>query len=217
MESLRETSEDVDLHQPPHTVPALAGVVLCGGRSRRMGADKATIEIAGSTLLERAVLRLGEVCDPVLIAAGGLRLDGAGHEIVEDAVPGGGPLAGVVAALRHNPHPLLAVVAVDMPWLDPGLLRLLAGWIGIHDAALCETAGGIEPLHAVFATSSLGAAEAALRSPDRSMHGFLGRLRVLTLSESAWRAAAIPERFARNVNTPEDLAELRRELRPAMI
>ncbi len=191
----------------------LAGVVLCGGRSTRMGIDKASIDVGGATLLRRAVDRLGEACDPVLIAPGGLPLAVEGRDNVADALPGAGPLAGLVAALRYSPHPLLAVVAVDLPWLDPRLIRLLAGRIGDRDVALCESPRGIEPLHAVYARAALPAAEAALHSRDRSLRSLVGRLRAVRVTETERRAAGIPEGFARNINTPADLADLRRELR----
>jgi molybdopterin-guanine dinucleotide biosynthesis protein A len=178
-----------------------------------MGADKATMEVGGVTLLERAVTRLREVCDPVLIAPGEVSLPpAAAYVSVLDAMPGAGPLAGLVAALRAAPHRLLAVVAVDLPWLDPALFRLLAGRIGEHDAALSETDRGVEPLHAVYARSALPAAEVALRSPDRSLRGLIDGLRTVRVMPAEWRAAGISERFSRNVNTPADLAELSLEL-----
>jgi molybdenum cofactor guanylyltransferase len=177
-----------------------------------MGVDKATIDVGGVTLLERAVTRLGAVCDPVLIAPGDLDLPAGAYVSIVDAVPGAGPMAGLVAALRAAPHRLLAVVAVDLPWLDPTLFRLLAGRIGDHDAALCETDRGVEPLHAVYARSARAAAEAALRGPDRSLRGLIDGLRTVRVTQAEWRAAGISERFARNVNTPADLAELSLEL-----
>ncbi len=173
-----------------------------------MGVDKAGIEIDGVTLLERAVTRLGQVCDPVLIGAGDSRLGVAGHRSIEDAVADAGPLGGLVAALRASPHRLLAVVAVDLLWLDPGLIQLLAERIGNHDAAVCVTARGVEPLHAVYARSALPVAETALAGPDRSVRRLVATLRALHVSEPEWRAAGVSDRFARNLNTPEDLAEV---------
>jgi molybdopterin-guanine dinucleotide biosynthesis protein A len=210
VESLRDAGEDVDLRDPG---PPLAGVVLCGGRSVRMGTDKASTEVGGVTLLDRAVTRLGDVCDPVLVAPGDVAVDGGAYVTVVDAVRDAGPLAGFVAALRASPHRLLAVVAVDLPWLDPVLLRMLAGWIADHDVAVCETARGIEPLHAVYARSALATAERALQRSDRSMHGLIERVRTVRVTEGEWRAAGISQRFSRNVNTPADLAELNLELR----
>ena len=213
---LPAVGSDDDLHDPATPAPALAGVVLCGGRSVRMGVDKATIEMGGATLLDRAVSRLTEVCDPVLIAPGGLSLRVDARRLIPDALPGAGPLGGIVAALHRSPHSLLAVAAVDMPWLDPALLRLLAARIGDHDVALCQTQRGLEPLHAVYARSALPVAEAALHSADRSLRGVIARLRARTIAEEDWRTAGFSERFASNVNTPADLAGISPEtLRPA--
>jgi molybdopterin-guanine dinucleotide biosynthesis protein A len=202
--------EDVS---PQHRAPAgagLAGVILCGGRSSRMGADKATIRFEGMTLLARAVARLDGVCDPVLIARGGTSATMTGREAIADAVPNAGPLGGLVAGLRHSPHRLLAVVAVDLPWVDPGLIRMLADLIGDRDVALCETGVGVEPLHAVYSTSILAVAETALAGPDRSLRRLIGAANALRIPESRWREAGFSERFALNVNTPEDLAEISR-------
>lgn len=175
-----------------------------------MGVDKAKLIFEGMTLLERALTRLDEVCDPVLIASGDVPLPLAGRLVVADAVPGAGPLSGLLAALRVSPHCLLAVVAVDLPWVDPRLIELLASSISGHDVAVCETAHGIEPLHAVYSTSLLEMAEAALAGPDRSLRSLIERSRALRLSESEWRAAGIADSFSRNVNTPEDFEEVSR-------
>jgi molybdopterin-guanine dinucleotide biosynthesis protein A len=173
-----------------------------------MGVDKATIRFEGTTLLERALARLDTVCDPVLIAAGDAPIQVGGRTSVADSVPRAGPLGGIVAALRASPHRLLAVVAVDLPWIDPNLIRMLAAGIGDRDVAVCELSGGIEPLHAVYATSILAAAETALAGNDRSLRGLIGRSRAVRLSESDWRDAGISDRFTRNVNTPQDLAAI---------
>jgi molybdopterin-guanine dinucleotide biosynthesis protein A len=198
---------------PAAAIPPLAGVVLCGGRSARMGVDKATINFEGTTLLERALARLDAVCDPVLIAAGDVPVQVAGRTSVADAVPGAGPLGGIVSALRASPHRLLAVVAVDLPWIDPRLIRMLAAEVGVHDVAVCELSGGIEPLHAVYATSILAAAETALAGSDLSVRGLIARSDAVRLSEGDWREAGISDRFTRNVNTPRDLAAINRRPR----
>ena len=176
-----------------------------------MGIDKATITFEGTTLLERALARLDAVCDPVLIASGDVPIQLGGRIAVADTVPGAGPLGGLVAALRASPHRLLAVVAVDLPWIDPRLIGMLAASIGDRDVAICETARGIEPLHAVYATSILAAAEIALAGSDRSLRGLIGRSHAMRLRESEWRDAGISGRFSSNVNTPQDLAALIRQ------
>jgi molybdenum cofactor guanylyltransferase len=194
-------------------VRPLAGVVLCGGRSTRMGFDKASIRFEGETLLQRALARLDTVCDPVMVAPGNLALTLTGRALVRDAEPDSGPLGGLVAALRASPHRLLAVVAVDLPWVDPRVLGLLAAAIGERDVAVCETDHGLEPLHAVYATSILEAAENALRSEDRSIRHLIAGSNAVYLSEDAWRNAGISEGFTRNLNTPEDLEQISQEPR----
>jgi molybdopterin-guanine dinucleotide biosynthesis protein A len=178
-----------------------------------MGVAKATIRFEGMTLLERAVARLDDVCDPVLIAPGGTSANIPGRHAIADAVPGTGPLGGVVAALRNSPHRLIAVVAVDLPWVDSALISMLADLIRDRDVAVCEIGGGVEPLHAVYSTSLLEAAETALAGSDRSLRRLIGTANALRVPESEWRGAGFTERFARNINTPEELAEISRQAR----
>ena len=159
-------------------------------------------------LLGRALARLDSVCDPVLIAAGDIPLRIAGRHFIPDAVRGAGPLGGLVAALRASPHRLLAVVAVDLPWIDPMLIAMLAARIGEHDVAVCETSRGIQPLHAVYSTSLLEAAETALAGPDRSLRRLIEGANAVRLAESEWRDAGFTDNFTRNLNSPSDLAEV---------
>lgn len=158
-------------------------------------------------------MRLDAVCDPVLIAPGDLPLTIAGRSAVVDAVSASGPMGGLVAALRASPHRLLAVVAVDMPWIDARLLAMLAARIGNRDVAVCETARGIEPLHAVYSTSLLGAAEGVLAGADRSLRNLIARVRAVRVAETDWRGAGVSDGFAWNINTPDDLAEVSRSRR----
>jgi molybdenum cofactor guanylyltransferase len=176
-----------------------------------MGVDKATISFDGTTLLERALARLDVVCNPVLIAAGDTALRVAGRPSVADTVRGAGPLGGLAAALRASPHRLIAVVAVDLPWIDSRLIRMLAARIGDSDVAVCETGHGIEPLHAVYATSILAAAETALTRSDRSLRRLIEQSNAVRITEREWRDAGISDRFTRNINTPDDLAEVSRK------
>ena len=173
------------------------------------------IRFEGETLLHRALARLDDRLQSRSWSRQATwRSTLVGRTSVADALHDSGPLGGLVTALRLSPHRLLAVVAVDLPWIDPQLLRLLADAIGEHDVAVCETAHGIEPLHAVYATSLLEAAEAALRSDDRSVRHLIARSNAVYLSESEWRAAGISERRSPATSTrQQDLDEISRRLR----
>ena len=104
------------VHSPPRSggysdgvgVRSMSGVVLAGGASRRMGRDKALMELDGEPLVARAVRLLSGVCSDVAVASGdGRRLDGAGLGVrqVADVVPDAGPVAGIAAGLEAGLRP----------------------------------------------------------------------------------------------------------------
>jgi molybdopterin-guanine dinucleotide biosynthesis protein A len=144
-----------------------AGLLLTGGTSRRMGTDKALIEVAGERLADRAARVLGAVCSPVLEV-------GPGHsdlDAVREDPPGEGPLAAIAAggtALRCSGHRGPAIVlAVDMPLVTEELLRFLEGWPG--EATVVPFVGGEpQPVCARYSGEALLRADEAVRAGERS-------------------------------------------------
>lgn len=186
----------------------LTGLVLAGGTASRMGHDKATMTVAGQRLVDRAVQCLGECCGEVLVAPGTARpLDVVGARMVADA-PGEGPLAGIVGALRHARTPLLAVIAVDMPRANAGVLRALAGvWDG--EAAVVPLVDGeLQPLHAVYAAAWTARYEGLLAAGERSARRAVRSLAARTAGADVWGAADETGGFATNLNTPQDVDAL---------
>jgi molybdopterin-guanine dinucleotide biosynthesis protein A len=174
-----------------------------------MGRDKAGLDVGGTSLLDRAVDRLRTVADPVLLATGSQRHAHAHCISVPDAVPGRGPLGGLVAVLGITPHRLCAVVAVDMPESAPELFRRLATlWDG-EDALVPLSPRGPEPLHAIYARSALTEAAAALRGADLSLRGLLDHLRVRWIDAAELIGSQAAARFALNLNRPEDVTAWR--------
>lgn len=187
----------------------LSGAILCGGRSRRMGCDKALLDLGGTSLLDHAVERLRTVADPVILVGGSRRIERPHCLSALDPIPDQGPLGGLVAALRCSPQRLCAVVAVDMPDLSPALLGHLAGlWRG-EDAVVPLSREGPEPLHAVWCRSALRAAETALKGDDLSLKGLLARIRVRTVDTKSLGGVEPGSRFAVNLNTPADVERWR--------
>jgi molybdopterin-guanine dinucleotide biosynthesis protein A len=191
------------------TPKPLAGLVLCGGGSLRMGREKALISVGGRPLVLHVAGLLAQAAEPVLLAPGQVgRLGSLGHPEVEDAAPGSGPLGGLVAGLAASPHPLLAVAAVDMPFASPRLFTLLSGRLEGEDAVVPRTGWGSEPLHAVYATAALPRLRAALAEGELALQAVLARLRVRWVDEDEWSTADPSGRFAVNLNREEDLALL---------
>lgn len=186
------------------------GAVLCGGASARMGRDKAKLMLGERTLLQRALASLEGSCDEVLVCCGSTpRYDDCGATLVLDLRAGGGPLAGVEAALaRLAPGEILAVVPVDLPHLDPRVPRRLVEALrgGGCDAVLARSPRGLEPLVSAWRAEALAGVSAALERGERRMiapfRGLSdqGELRVQEVCFGAGFAAGSFD----NLNTPLD-------------
>ena len=102
-------------------VTSVAGAVLAGGASSRMGRPKALIEIDGRTLLDRAVGALtAAAIDPVIVVGGDqAAIEAAGHRFVPDEYPGEGPLGGIISALGAVDTDLVVVLACDLLAASP--------------------------------------------------------------------------------------------------
>ena len=187
----------------------LAGLVLCGGASTRMGREKALLPVGGRPLVLHVAGLLERAADPVFLGPGTLgRLGALGYREVEDAAPSSGPLGGLVAGLAASPHPLVAVLAVDMPFASPELFTYLADLHRGEDAVVPLLGSRPEPLHAVYARSGLPALQASLAEGVLALHSALERLRVRWVDEEEWRTADPSGRFAQNINSKEDLAHV---------
>lgn len=188
----------------------MTGLVLAGGRSIRMGVDKARLVLGRQTLTARVVSVLEHVCDDVLVASGdGRRLDDLGVAQVADAVADAGPLGGLVAGLEAARHELVAVVAVDLPYASAAVLELLAErWSG--QPAVVPLAGcRLQPLHAVYARAAAAPPlRRMLAEGRRSVTGAVRSLDPRVVAPHEWASADPAGRFALNLNRPEDLRAL---------
>ena len=170
-----------------------AAIVLAGGRSKRMGAAKATLEWHGSTLVRRAVGIAGRAVDgPVIVVrAAGQELPPLPHgvEIVDDERDGRGPLQGIAAGLQRlgDRAAVAFVTGVDTPHLHPALIgHILRSLRAGDDVALPRVDGFAQPLAAAYRTATLGPHLDDELAHDRLGTGtLLARLRVYTLDEAA--------------------------------
>jgi molybdopterin-guanine dinucleotide biosynthesis protein A len=186
-------------------VERAAGVVLAGGRSRRIGTDKARLPFGDTTLLRHVVRRVAAACAPVcVVASSSDAYPKLGVPVVTDRVPGRGPLEGLAVGLRHVPTPCAAVVACDLPFVNPALLRGLVTRLGTADAAVPYT-DRPQPLCAVYRREVFHLA-ATLAEEGASLQELLRRLRVRFLGPEALRAWDPDLASFWNVNTPEDYA-----------
>jgi molybdenum cofactor guanylyltransferase len=194
---------------PKPPLPPFAAVLLAGGLSTRMGRDKAGLVIDGQPLWQR---QLGELrlLNPAELFISG-RPDGpyagAGVEIVMDAVPGLGPLAGIAAALQRTTAPLLLVLAIDLPDASATFLGRLVAEARLHGSGMVpQRDGWFEPLAAVYPRAALPLATETLHGDDRSMQTFVRRLIAAGLVAAFPITGGDLARF-RNLNESADLSQ----------
>jgi len=191
---------------PPASTAELGGIVLTGGGAARFGgADKASIEVAGATLLERALGALAEIPDVVVV--GDEVATSRPVTFLREDPPGGGPAAGLLAGLAGFPSPprLVVVLAVDMPLVTPATVRRLMLSDDEDGALLVDGDGRRQYLCAVYRTASLLAAA----PPPEEHHGLPVRRLVKKLRLAEVTAIAGE---AQDVDTWEDLHALRTRL-----
>ncbi|TYO95804.1 molybdenum cofactor guanylyltransferase [Geothermobacter ehrlichii] len=191
-------------------VPATTGIVLAGGESRRMGSDKSLLPLDGERFIERIFRLMAELFDEVLIVTNAPELyaDIACRK-VPDVYRGRGALAGIHAGLRHARSPQIFVVACDMPFLRPELIRHICR-TNRWDVHVPRTASGLEPLHACYRKACLPAMERILRKGGRRIVDFFPAVRVAEMSPAVWRRHDPEGLSFLNVNTPQDYFALRR-------
>jgi molybdenum cofactor guanylyltransferase len=171
-----------------------------------MGTEKALLMVDGEPLVLRVARRMDAAASPVLLAPGVRgRLGDLGYDEVDDATEGSGPLGGLVAGLAASLHPLMAVAAVDMPFVSARVFTLLAGLAGDADATIPVTGRGLQPLHAVYSVGALPVLRAALMSGRLALREVVSEaLRVRLVEDREWRRVEPTGRFAFNLNRPEE-------------
>jgi molybdopterin-guanine dinucleotide biosynthesis protein A len=189
---------------------AFAAIVLAGGRSTRLGRDKASEPLLGRPLLQHVIDRVAPlVGEIVVVRAPGQQLPqiraGVPIEVADDAYPGSGPLGGIFTGLLAARAARCLAVACDMPLLSPPLLAEL-----LRRSAGCDVVMPVleypEPLHAVYARSCADAMRARLDAGQLKITGFLGAVNVCYVREAECRAIDPDLRSFVNANTEEELA-----------
>ena len=187
----------------------LTAFILAGGKSTRMGRDKAFVELQGRTLLARALELARSVAGEVRIVGDRTKF-AAFAPVIEDLFPGCGPLAGIHTALRASQTDLNLMLAVDLPLISPELLQYLVARARATLAMVtaAKTKDGWQPLCAVYRRKFADVAEPALRGGNYKIVPLFEPAFTQLISEEALAHAGFSADIFRNVNTPEELGAL---------
>ena len=181
----------------------IGGIVLCGGRSSRMGRSKASLMLGGESLLRRAVRTLLEVASPVVVvAADGQALPALPPEveIITDELRSEGPLPALILGLRtlSGRADAAFAMACDLPFLDGETIGIILKSLELVEVAAPSADGFDHPLAAAYRLSVLPKLLAMQAAGERKLQRLLGTVEAVRV--------AVEPGVLRNLNTPADYA-----------
>jgi molybdopterin-guanine dinucleotide biosynthesis protein A len=194
-------------HRSMQECPDVTAFILAGGKSTRMGADKAFVEFDGRTLLARALDLAHSVAADVRIV-GSQEKFAAHAPVVEDLFRDCGPLAGIQAALRASRTEFNLILAVDMPFLSQELLQYLISRARSASEAVVVVPladGRHQPLCAVYRLEFASVAESALRAGQYRINRLFDEVRIQVIGPDELSGAGLSSAIFRNLNTPQDV------------
>ncbi len=199
--------EAIEEYSEQPKIDGVTGIILAGGASRRMGKNKALLEVDGDTIITRIYRTLASLFHEVIIVTNSpLDFDFLPCRKVPDIYPGYGSIAGLHSALAHSGTPQSFVTACDMPFLDRDIIRYLCETQkgGGYDAVIPFSEGGQEPLHALYSLPCKDVFENAIKQGERKIIDILGRMNIRQVSYEEIKSIGGQGSSFMNVNTPEE-------------
>lgn len=192
----------------------MTGVVLAGGKSTRMGANKAALRLGGRPLIDGVVEVLRSLFPEVLIIANAPGLyDYLGLPVYPDRIPDKGSLGGLYTGLTYASHPAAFFAACDMPFLNAALIASLRDAAPGYDAVVPRTPEGLQPIHAVYGKACLPVMEALIAAGRLKIDRLFPRVRTRVVEEADLRRLDPDLDSFLNCNTPAEFAAAAERLR----
>ncbi len=195
---------------PNERIERCTGVLVAGGRARRLGGVPKGLLCADGEPLAARTLRLFDALFPtsLVVANDPAPYRALGAAVVPDRILGKGAPGGLHAALHASSTDWVFAAACDMPFLAEAPIRLLAARREGADAVLVRFGGRLQPLHAFWSRACLPALERMLAEGDPSLIDLARAVRAHVVEEPEWRAVDPAGRALENANTPADAERL---------
>ncbi len=191
----------------------LSVAIIAGGKSVRMGRDKALVKLAGKPLIQHVIERsqnLGQT-ETILIANQPERYRHLGLPVFSDVCPNKGSLGGIYTALSYAQNPHTLVIACDMPFIKTELLRFMIAQINdAIDIVVPRVDGYPQGLHAIYSQSCRQPIQEQLAANRLKVIRFYDRMRVRYLDEADYAPYDVDGRSFVNLNTPAELQQARK-------
>ncbi len=178
--------------------------ILAGGRSSRMGKDKALLEVNGKKLVQRVHEKVKNLfAETIVIANKPDALTFLDIPVFPDLIANLGPLGGIYTALKHSSFPQCLVIACDLPFIPEELIRSLCDDAGDYDILSIDFGRGVEPLCAVYHQDCIKMIENQIESKNYKVSDLFDRVTVKIKRVPKGQFASSYDFF--NINTPEDV------------
>ena len=200
----------LNAHKNPLPV---TGVILAGGKSRRMGENKALMQLGDDSLIGHVIHRMHRVTDELLLITNSpTEYRHLGVSMHGDIFPDTGALGGIYTGLTHASHDAVLCVACDSPFLEPKLLTYLVSILGEYDAVMPETFAHhedttqitLQTLCAAYSKKCLPIIASMLRESELRVHALQERAHIKHVSPKIWQEFDPEGMSFFNINTPED-------------
>ena len=181
----------------------ITGIILAGGKSTRMGADKALLKVEGETLLEKAVKLCQSICNQIIISS-----NSDGHNVrgilrIPDEIRNCGPMGGIYSCLKHAENEWSFVISVDAAFVIPEFVSFLIEHTNNYDAVVPVHEKGKEPLIALYNKCTLPFLKKNLEIGIYKMHTLLEDIETNFVDSTVWKNRN--QRLFRNINSQTDL------------
>lgn len=187
-------------------------IILAGGKSIRMGTDKAFLKIGQKTIIRHILDELQkELQDILIVSKKETCFEEMGVRIVTDIYPGNSPLVGIHAGLVYALNYYNLVIACDLPFINGKLVKLMVEQAQGADVLVPQKGKYLQPLCAVYSKKCLGPIEESLSAGRLKVTAFYPKVKVKYIDEDKLSGLAGRDNLFFNINTPEDLT-LAREI-----
>ena len=184
----------------------MTGIILAGGKSSRMGFNKAFIDFDGAPIIHRTVNLFKELFDEIIIVTNTpLEYEGLNIIIASDIYKDAGSLGGIYAGLVHAPSEFCFVAACDMPFLNKEVISKMMIILNGCSAIVPYIMGRYHPLHAIYSKKCLKPMAEMIKNKDLRITNLFQKIKIKRLEEKDWLSSEPVLSSVDNINTREDL------------
>ncbi len=187
----------------------MTAVILAGGKSSRMGSNKAFLKLKGKTFIEGQIDLLREMFDEIFISANTpSEYEYLNLPVFKDIYPDKGPLCGIYTSLVNSDSVNTFMLACDMPFVESGLIKHLKGFTKEYDVVVPKSERGLEPLHAFYSKNCIDPIKRELDGNNLRIISFFPHVNVKIVELDSLAASDSFKDSIKNLNTRDDYDEI---------